>query len=144
LTDTVSLFPQEGVFEVKSTNGDTHLGGEDFDNLMLNWLVEQFKKEQGIDLTRDRLALQRLREAAEKAKIELSSTVQTEINLPYITADASGPKHMNLKLTRSKVRFPPRPAHEQSEAQARPCETDHMLRRCACVFAVRVAGEGPD
>ena len=93
---------QNGVFEVKSTNGDTHLGGEDFDNLLLNWLVEEFKKTQGIDLTKDRLALQRLREAAEKAKIELSSTIQTEINLPYITADASGPKHMNLKLTRSK------------------------------------------
>jgi len=93
---------QEGVFEVKSTNGDTHLGGEDFDNVMLNWLVDEFKKSQGIDLTKDRLALQRLREAAEKAKIELSSTLQTEINLPYITADASGPKHLNIKVTRSK------------------------------------------
>ena len=94
------------MFEVKSTNGDTHLGGEDFDNLLLNWLVDEFKRSQGIDLTKDRLALQRLREAAEKAKIELSSTIQTEINLPYITADQSGPKHMNLKLTRSKVRGP--------------------------------------
>ncbi|CDF41422.1 unnamed protein product [Chondrus crispus] len=91
-----------GVFEVKATNGDTHLGGEDFDNVLLDHLVSEFKKDQGIDLAQDRLALQRLREAAEKAKIELSSTMQTDINLPFITADASGPKHMNLKLTRAK------------------------------------------
>lgn len=91
-----------GVFEVKATNGDTHLGGEDFDNVLLHFLVDEFKKEQAIDLSKDRLALQRLREAAEKAKIELSSTMQTDINLPFITADASGPKHMNLKLTRAK------------------------------------------
>lgn len=91
-----------GVFEVKATNGDTHLGGEDFDQVLLDFLVAEFKKEQGIDLSKDRLALQRLREAAEKAKIELSSTMQTDINLPFITADASGPKHMNMKLTRSK------------------------------------------
>lgn len=91
-----------GVFEVKATNGDTHLGGEDFDNILLDYLVSEFKKEQGIDLSKDRLALQRLRESAEKAKIELSSTMQTDINLPFITADATGPKHMNLKLTRSK------------------------------------------
>ncbi|KAI0567566.1 Heat shock protein 70kD [Gracilaria domingensis] len=91
-----------GVFEVKATNGDTHLGGEDFDNVLLDHLVSEFKKEQGIDLSKDRLALQRLREAAEKAKIELSSTMQTDINLPFITADASGPKHMNMKLTRAK------------------------------------------
>jgi molecular chaperone DnaK len=91
-----------GVFEVKATNGDTHLGGEDFDNLLLSFLVDEFKRDQGIDLARDKLALQRLREAAEKAKIELSSTAQTDINLPFITADASGPKHMNLKLTRAK------------------------------------------
>eukprot|EP00178_Gracilaria_changii_P007420 TRINITY_DN2354_c0_g1_i1.p1 TRINITY_DN2354_c0_g1~~TRINITY_DN2354_c0_g1_i1.p1 ORF type:complete len:670 (-),score=147.56 TRINITY_DN2354_c0_g1_i1:3426-5435(-) len=91
-----------GVFEVKATNGDTHLGGEDFDNVLLDHLVSEFKKDQGIDLSKDRLALQRLREAAEKAKIELSSTMQTDINLPFITADASGPKHMNMKLTRAK------------------------------------------
>lgn len=91
-----------GVFEVKATNGDTHLGGEDFDNLLLDHLVSEFKKDQGIDLSKDRLALQRLREAAEKAKIELSSTMQTDLNLPFITADASGPKHMNIKLTRAK------------------------------------------
>ncbi|MGF1641403.1 MAG: molecular chaperone DnaK [Rhodospirillales bacterium] len=93
----------EGVFEVKSTNGDTFLGGEDFDKRILDYLADEFKKEQGIDLRKDRLALQRLKEAAEKAKIELSSTVQTEVNLPFITADAAGPKHLNIKLTRAKL-----------------------------------------
>jgi len=92
-----------GVFEVKSTNGDTFLGGEDFDIKVLDYLVEEFKKESGIDLRKDPLALQRLREAAEKAKKELSSTQQSDINLPYITADSSGPKHMNIKLTRAKL-----------------------------------------
>jgi molecular chaperone DnaK len=93
----------DGVFEVKSTNGDTFLGGEDFDARIIEYLAEEFRKEQGIDLKKDRLALQRLKEAAEKAKIELSSAVQTEVNLPFITADASGPKHLNIKLTRSKL-----------------------------------------
>jgi molecular chaperone DnaK len=92
-----------GVFEVKSTNGDTHLGGEDFDIKLVRHLVEQFKKEQGIDLSNDRMAIQRIREAAEKAKIELSSSLQTDINLPFITADASGPKHINSKLSRSQL-----------------------------------------
>jgi len=92
----------DGVFEVKSTNGDTFLGGEDFDMRLVEYLADEFKKEQGIDLKKDKLALQRLKEAAEKAKIELSSATQTEINLPYITADASGPKHLALKLTRAK------------------------------------------
>src|SRR5436190_7549605 len=92
----------DGVFEVKSTNGDTFLGGEDFDMRLVNYLADEFQKEQGIDLRRDKLALQRLKESAEKAKIELSSTTQTEINLPFITADASGPKHMTMKLTRAK------------------------------------------
>ena len=92
----------DGVFEVKSTNGDTFLGGEDFDNRLVEYLADEFKKENGIDLKKDKLALQRLKEAAEKAKIELSSSSQTEINLPYITADASGPKHLTLKLTRAK------------------------------------------
>ena len=110
---------QDGVFEVKSTNGDTHLGGEDFDNTLLKFLVDDFKQKQGIDLSKDRLALQRLREAAEKAKIELSSSSQTEINLPYITADASGPKHMNLKLTRSK--FESLTSH-LIERTRKPCE----------------------
>ncbi|MAN77497.1 MAG: molecular chaperone DnaK, partial [Rhizobiales bacterium] len=92
----------DGVFEVKSTNGDTFLGGEDFDMRLVDYLADEFKKEQGIDLRGDKLALQRLKEAAEKAKIELSSASQTEVNLPFITADASGPKHLQLKLTRAK------------------------------------------
>ncbi|HSW57768.1 MAG TPA: molecular chaperone DnaK [Dehalococcoidales bacterium] len=93
----------EGTFQVKSTAGDTHLGGEDFDQRIMDWLCDEFKKTQGLDLRQDRMALQRLKEAAEKAKIELSSVQQTEINLPYITADANGPKHMNLTLTRAKL-----------------------------------------
>ncbi len=93
----------DGVFEVKSTNGDTFLGGEDFDKKIIDYLADEFKKENGIDLRQDKLALQRLKEAGEKAKIELSSAMQTEVNLPFITADASGPKHMNIKLTRAKL-----------------------------------------
>jgi molecular chaperone DnaK len=93
----------DGVFEVKSTNGDTFLGGEDFDKRVIDYLADEFKKEQGIDLRSDRLALQRLKEAAEKAKIELSSSMQTEVNLPFITADQTGPKHLNIKLTRAKL-----------------------------------------
>ncbi|NJD69277.1 MAG: molecular chaperone DnaK [candidate division NC10 bacterium] len=93
----------EGVFEVKSTNGDTRLGGDDFDERIISWLVEEFKKDQGIDLRKDRMALQRLKEAAEKAKCELSTVLETEINLPFITADASGPKHLSIKLTRAKL-----------------------------------------
>jgi molecular chaperone DnaK len=93
---------QKGVFEVKSTNGNTFLGGEDFDNHLLQYLVNEFKRDQGIDLSKDAMALQRVREAAEKAKVELSSSAQTDLNLPYLTMDASGPKHMNLKLTRAK------------------------------------------
>ncbi len=93
----------DGVFEVKSTNGDTFLGGEDFDTKIVQYLIEEFKKESGIDLKSDKLALQRLKEAAEKAKIELSSATQTDINLPFITADASGPKHLTLKFTRAKL-----------------------------------------
>ncbi|HEX5132919.1 MAG TPA: molecular chaperone DnaK [Candidatus Krumholzibacteria bacterium] len=93
----------EGVFEVKATNGDTHLGGDDFDHRVIEWLVNEFKREQGIDLSKDPIAVQRLREAAERAKCELSTALQTDINLPFITADASGPKHMNVKLTRAKL-----------------------------------------
>lgn len=92
----------DGVFEVKATNGDTHLGGDDFDQRIMDWLIDEFKKETGIDLSKDKMALQRLKEAAEKAKKELSSTMETDINLPYITADQSGPKHLNRKLTRAK------------------------------------------
>ena len=93
----------DGVFEVKSTNGDTFLGGEDFDQRIIDFLADEFKKDAGIDLRDDKLALQRMKEAAEKAKIELSSSAQTEVNLPFITADASGPKHLNLKITRSQL-----------------------------------------
>lgn len=110
---------QKGVFEVKSTNGNTHLGGEDFDNLMVSYIVKEFQKEHSIDVSKDRMALQRVREAAEKAKIELSSTLQTEINLPYITADATGPKHINLKLSRSQFEALVQPLVSQTEA---PCK----------------------
>ena len=116
----------EGVIEVKSTNGDTHLGGDDWDQRIVNWAADEFRKEQGIDLRNDRPALQRLREAAEKAKIELSTMMETELNLPYITADASGPKHLQLKLTRSKF--------EQM--------TEDLLERCRKPFenALKDAG----
>jgi molecular chaperone DnaK len=93
----------DGVFEVKATNGDTHLGGEDFDQRIIDWLADEFRKDQGIDLRQDKMALQRLKEAAEKAKMELSTSMETDINLPFVTADASGPKHLNIKLTRSKL-----------------------------------------
>jgi len=93
----------DGVFEVKSTNGDTHLGGEDFDQRLIDYLAVEFKKDQGIDIRKDKMALQRIKEAAEKAKMELSSSMETDVNLPFITADASGPKHMNIKLTRAKL-----------------------------------------
>jgi molecular chaperone DnaK len=108
----------EGVVEVRATNGDTHLGGDDWDQRIVEWMVQEFKKEQGVDLSQDRLALQRLREAAEKAKIELSTTTETEINLPFITADANGPKHLQLKLTRARF--------EQM--------TEDLLQRCAGPF----------
>ncbi len=101
--DVSILHIGEGVFEVKATNGDTHLGGDDFDQRIMDWIVAEFKKDQGIDLTQDRMALQRLKEAGEKAKIELSNVMQTEINLPFITADASGPKHLTMTLSRSKL-----------------------------------------
>ncbi|MFN3374408.1 MAG: Hsp70 family protein, partial [Chloroflexus sp.] len=92
----------DGVIEVKATSGDTHLGGDDYDAAIVNWIIDEFRKDQGIDLSKDRQALQRLKEAAEKAKMELSSMMETEINLPFITADASGPKHLAMKLTRAK------------------------------------------
>jgi molecular chaperone DnaK len=101
--DVTILQLGEGVFEVKATNGDTHLGGDDFDQRVVEWISEEFKREQGVDLKQDRMAIQRLREAAERAKIELSTLAQAEINLPFITADASGPKHLVMTLTRSKL-----------------------------------------
>ena len=94
----------EGVVEVKATNGDTHLGGDNIDQRIIDWIIDEFKKDQGIDLSKDKMALQRLKEAAEKAKMELSTVQETEITLPFVTADATGPKHLNLKLTRAKVR----------------------------------------
>ncbi len=118
----------EGVIEVKATNGDTHLGGDDWDQLIVNWAADEFKKDQGIDLRPDRQALQRLREAAEKAKIELSTVMETEINLPYITADATGPKHLQLKLTRSKF--------EQM--------TEDLLTRCRKPFEAALKDAGMD
>ncbi len=93
----------DNVVEVKSTNGDTHLGGDDIDQRVIDWIVAEFRKDQGIDLSKDRMALQRLKEAAERAKVELSSTIETEINLPFVTADASGPKHLNMKLRRAEL-----------------------------------------
>jgi len=108
----------DGVFEVLSTNGDTHLGGDDFDNVVLEWLIEEFKKENSIDLSKDKMALQRLRDAAEKAKIELSGTPQTEINQPFITMDATGPKHLQLTLTRAKFESL---VHDLIERTAEPC-----------------------
>tara|TARA_B100000029_G_scaffold46097_1_gene42535 strand:- start:332 stop:2281 length:1950 start_codon:yes stop_codon:yes gene_type:complete len=110
----------DGVFEVKSTNGDTFLGGEDFDDKIVNYLADEFKKDNGIDLRSDKLALQRLKEAAEKAKIELSSAVQTEINLPFITADKTGPKHINIKLTRAKLEAL---VEDLIKRTLKPCET---------------------
>ncbi len=100
----LELYDVDGTrqFEVKSTNGDTHLGGDDFDQRVIDWLVTEFKRDQAIDLAKDPMALQRLKEAAEKAKMELSSTQATDINLPFITADQSGPKHLNYQLTRAK------------------------------------------
>ncbi len=117
----------EGVFEVKATNGDTHLGGDDFDQRVIEWLVAEFKKDQGIDLKGDRQALQRLKEAAEKAKIELSTTQQTEINLPFITADQSGPKHLVLTLTRSKLEQLVGDLVEQTLGPVKKCLADAEL-----------------
>src|SRR5512136_3109483 len=103
-TFDISVFELgEGVFEVKSTNGNTHLGGDDFDQRVIDYLADEFRKDQGIDLRKDRMALQRLKEAAEKAKCELSTVTETDINLPFVTADQSGPKHLNMKLTRAKL-----------------------------------------
>ena len=117
----------DGVFEVKSTAGDTHLGGDDFDKRVVDWLVEEFKKDQGIDLSKDRQALQRLTEAAEKAKIELSSAMETEINLPFITADATGPRHLLLKLTRAKFEQLTRDLIERTMAPVKQAIADAKI-----------------
>ncbi|MYE01529.1 MAG: molecular chaperone DnaK, partial [Alphaproteobacteria bacterium] len=130
----------DGVFEVKSTNGDTHLGGEDFDNRIIDYLAEEFRKEQGIDLRGDKLALQRLKEAAEKAKIELSSTAQTEINLPFITADQSGPKHLNIKLSRAKLEALVEDLVERTVGPCRKALEDAGLRAADISEVVLVGG----
>ena len=130
----------DNVVEVKATNGDTHLGGDNMDQRIIDWLVAEFKKDQGIDLSKDRMALQRLKEAAEKAKIELSSTVETEINLPFITADASGPQHLNIKLTRSKFE---QMVEDIIEKSTKPCEmalSDSKFKKPDINEAVLVGG----
>ncbi len=130
----------DNVVEVKATNGDTHLGGDNMDQRIIDWLVAEFKKDQGIDLSKDRMALQRLKEAAEKAKIELSSTVETEINLPFVTADAAGPKHLNIKLTRAKFE---QMVDDIIEKSHRPCEValkDSKLQKSEINEAVLVGG----
>ncbi|MEP7200037.1 MAG: molecular chaperone DnaK [Chloroflexota bacterium] len=130
----------DGVFEVKSTNGDTFLGGDDFDQRIMSWIVDEFKREQGIDLRNDRMALQRLKEAAEKAKIELSSTQQTEINLPFITADASGPKHMVMSLSRSKLNQLTTDLIERSTGPAKQALEDAKLSAAQVDEVVLVGG----
>lgn len=134
--DISILEMQKGVFEVKSTNGDTHLGGEDFDIALVDFILSEFKKETSVDLKNDRMAIQRIREAAEKAKIELSSTTQTEVNLPFITADATGPKHINLKLMRSQFENLVSPLVQRtvdpckkalSDAGVKPNEIDEVI-----------------
>lgn len=130
----------DGVFEVKSTNGDTFLGGEDFDGRIIDYVASEFKKENGIDLTKDRLALQRLKEAAEKAKIELSSAMQTDINLPFITADASGPKHLNIKLTRAKYESLVADLIERTIAPCRTALNDAGLKASDISDVILVGG----
>ncbi|MCK5009033.1 MAG: molecular chaperone DnaK, partial [Deltaproteobacteria bacterium] len=130
----------DNVVEVKATNGDTHLGGDNMDQRIIDWLVAEFKKDQGIDLSKDNMALQRLKEAAEKAKIELSSTMETEINLPFITADAAGPKHLNIKLTRARFE---QMVEDIIERSHRPCETalsDTKLQKSDINEAILVGG----
>jgi molecular chaperone DnaK len=130
----------EGVFEVKATNGDTHLGGDDFDQRVIEWLLAEFKKDQGIDLSKDPQALQRLKEAAEKAKIELSSTTSTEINLPYITADASGPKHLVMTLTRAKLEDLVRDLIDKTEPPVKAALKDAGLKPADIDEVILVGG----
>jgi len=130
----------EGVVEVKATNGDTHLGGDNLDQRVIDWIVAEFKKDQGIDLSKDKMALQRLKEAAEKAKCELSTTVETEINLPFVTADASGPKHLALKLTRAKLEQLVQDLIEKSMGPVRQCLKDAGVESSAIDEVVLVGG----
>src|SRR5437867_9192758 len=131
----------EGVFDVKATNGDTHLGGDDFGARIIDWLIDEFKKDQGIDLRKDRQALQRLKEAAEKAKIELSSTMQSEVNLPFITADQSGPKHLVITLTRSKLEQLVGDLVEKTTAPVRQCLKDAEVSADKIDEVVLVGGQ---
>jgi len=131
----------EGVFQVLSTNGDTHLGGDDFDQVIIDWLADEFKKQEGIDLRSDRMALQRLKEAAEKAKIELSSTQQTDVNLPFITADASGPKHLNVSLSRSKLESLVGSLVERTKAPMEAALKDAELSKSDVDEALLVGGQ---
>ncbi len=130
----------DGIFEVKSTNGDTQLGGDDFDHLIIDWLVDEFKKDQGIDLSKDQMALQRLKEAAEKAKIELSSTATTDINLPFITADAAGPKHLNVQLSRAKFEQMVAPLIQRSMEPCRKALQDAGLTKADIQEVILVGG----
>jgi molecular chaperone DnaK len=131
----------EGVFQVLATNGDTHLGGDDFDQVIIDWLADEFKKQEGIDLRNDRMALQRLKEAAEKAKIELSSTQQTDVNLPFITADASGPKHLNIPLSRSKLEQLVSPLIDRTKAPMDAALKDASLSKGEVDEALLVGGQ---
>jgi molecular chaperone DnaK len=131
----------EGVFQVLSTNGDTHLGGDDFDQVIIDFLADEFKKQEGIDLRKDRMALQRLKEAAEKAKIELSSTQQTDVNLPFITADASGPKHLNVTLTRSKLEQLVQPLVQRTQQPMEAALKDADISKSAIDEALLVGGQ---
>jgi molecular chaperone DnaK len=131
----------DGVVEVKSTNGDTHLGGDNIDQRIIQWLLEEFKKDQGIDLSQDAMALQRLKEAAEKAKIELSSTQETDLNLPFITADATGPKHLNLKMTRSKLEQMVKSIIQRSAEPCRQALKDAGLQASEIDEVVLVGGQ---
>ena len=139
--DVSILHLGEGVFEVKATNGDTHLGGDDFDQRIIDWICDEYKRDQGIDLHQDRMALQRLKEAAEKAKVELSSVMQTEINLPFITADASGPKHLNLTLTRAKLEQLVGDLIERTVGPVRKCIEDAGLKPSDIAEVVLVGGQ---
>ncbi|MBU1027094.1 MAG: molecular chaperone DnaK, partial [Candidatus Margulisbacteria bacterium] len=131
----------EGVFEVKATNGDTHLGGDDFDHKVIHWLAEEFKKEQGVDLSKDRMANQRLKEAAEKAKCELSTVTETEINLPFITADQNGPKHLVKKLTRAKLEQLTADLVERALTPCRQALADASLRASQIDEVILVGGQ---
>ena len=125
----------EGVVEVKATNGDTHLGGDNIDQVVIEWIIEEFKKEQGIDLSSDKMALQRLKEAAEKAKMDLSTLLETDINLPFVTADASGPKHLQLKLTRARLEEMMKPLLERTMGMPATMRNSNTVKKIAEKYA---------